>query len=167
MSNRKKVLLMVETSLCFGRGVLQGISQYMVSERNWSIWLDMRELLADPPRWFEDWQGDGVILRSATPQVVEMIKRKGVPAIDLTDIFGDLDLPHIWVDHEAVGRMAARHFLERGFRQFAYCGFENHRWSQRRKKGFVSALPAKHECHLFDNPCSVARTKIGKNNKLR
>jgi len=55
---RPHVLLIVETAMSFGRGVLEGISQYLVENPPWSVQLDLRELLVTPPAWLENWGRD-------------------------------------------------------------------------------------------------------------
>ena len=47
------------------------------------------------------------------------------------------DLPNIVGDAAVIARMAAEHFLERGFTQFAYCGFEDICWARERGACFV------------------------------
>jgi len=140
MARRPRVLLMVETSLAFGRSVLKGVSQYLVAHGPWSLYLDLRELLIAAPDWLETWDGEGIISRATTPELAAQLNRRGIPTIDLTDIRGDLGLHHIWVDHQAVGKLAAAHLLERGFRQFAFCGYSDHDWSRKRQEGFLGAI---------------------------
>jgi LacI family transcriptional regulator len=48
--------------------------------------------------------------------------------------------PRVGIDEHAVGRMAAEHFLERGFRQFAVAGMAGHVYSAQRLEGYRSAL---------------------------
>jgi LacI family transcriptional regulator len=48
----------------------------------------------------------------------------------------DLPLPHVMVDHSEVGRLAARHMLERGVRQFGFVGYPRHEFSVERERGF-------------------------------
>jgi len=43
-------------------------------------------------------------------------------------------------DHIAVGRMAAETLLQRGFRQFAFCGYNDMFWSEDRLAGFKGRL---------------------------
>jgi len=148
---RKKVLLMIETSLNFGREVLRGITQYLISQRHWSVWLDMRELMVDPPEWLKSWDGDGVITRSATPELISLLRKMKLPAVNLTDVHGNRDLPHLWVDHAQVGKLAAQHLLERGFKHFGFCGFGNHDWSHKRLAGFLAALPHADRCSVFES----------------
>jgi len=137
---RPHVLLIVETAMSFGRGVLEGISQYLVENPPWSVQLDLRELLVTPPAWLENWDGDGIITRSTTPEMAELIVKSGIPTVNLTDIYGDQRLPSIWNDHEAIGQLAAEHLLQRGLKRFAFCGFTNHHWSEVRHRGFENHL---------------------------
>ncbi|MDE0863398.1 MAG: XylR family transcriptional regulator [Rubripirellula sp.] len=126
--------------MSFGRGVLEGISRYLVENPPWSVQLDLRELLVTPPSWLRRWDGDGIITRSTTPEMAEIILQWGIPTVNLTDIYGDQGIPSIWNDHESIGRLAADHLLQRGLKQFAFCGFTDHQWSQARHQGFREKL---------------------------
>lgn len=134
--HRPHVLLIVETAMSFGRGVLEGISQYLVENPPWSVQLDLRELMVTPPAWLKSWDGDGIITRSTTPEMAALISKSGIPTVNLTDIYGDPRIPSIWNDHDAIGQLAAEHLLQRGLRHFAFCGFTHHHWSEARHRGF-------------------------------
>jgi LacI family transcriptional regulator len=129
------VALIVETSVVYGREILRGISRHRAVHGNWSVFLDERELNAPPPDWLLDWKGDGVILRSTTPALADGLKQTGLAVVDLNDRYGDLGLPRIASDMEAIGALAAQHLLQRGYRQIAYCGFEGEAWSDARLAG--------------------------------
>ena len=74
-----------------------------------------------------------------------------MPIIDLND-HGDHGLPRICSDHRTIGRLAAQHLLERGFRNFGYCGYQyqgkemrqmgGENWTCGRRDGFVETLRA-------------------------
>jgi len=140
MARRLHVALMVETSLVYGRHLLRGIIRYLRSHQPWSVFFELRELGALPPDWLKDWRGDGIISRPTTPQLAELLRKKKIPVVNLNDVHGDLGLPLIESDHEALGRLAAEHLLERGFRHFGFCGFTGHAWSCRRNQGFRAAV---------------------------
>ena len=66
---------------------------------------------------------DGIIMR-------EQKKTKEILAMSLPTIVSPYTeqfpgLPNIIPDDAAIGKMAAEHLLDRGFRNFAYCGFED------------------------------------------
>jgi LacI family transcriptional regulator len=155
------VLLIVETAMAFGRGVLEGISRFLVENPPWSVQLDLRELLVSPPAWLERWEGDGIITRSTTPEMAEIILKSGIPTVNLTDIYGDQRLPTIWNDHDAIGRMAAEHLIQRGLTRFAFCGFSDHHWSEKRHFGFAAAIAERaehsHEVQCHDSDWQQAR----------
>jgi LacI family transcriptional regulator len=148
MQDRRHVALIVETSVIYGREILRGIARYLESHERWSVFLDERELEAPPPEWLLDWQGDGVICRPTTPDLAEGLRRRGLATVDLNDRFGDLGLPRIGSDMQAIGRTAAEHLLERGFGAIAYCGFESEVWSEARLEGVRQKV----------EPVSVLRT---------
>lgn len=133
---RPHVLVMVETSIAYGRGILTGITRWLHTHRRWSMYLEQHELFASPPAWLADWRGDGVVCRVTTPQVAEILGRGGAPVVDLNDCHDDLGFVHIWSDHRAIGRMAAEHLIDRGFPLLAFCGFSDQRWSRLRFEGF-------------------------------
>lgn len=158
--DRPHVLLIVETAMSFGRGVLEGISRYLMENPPWSVQLDLRELLVTPPAWLRRWDGDGIITRSTTPEMADIILKWGIPTVNLTDIYGDQGLPAIWNDHEAIGRMAADHLIQRGLSRFAFCGFTDHHWSETRFRGFAEALAAHgHELEYHSSNWAQARRR--------
>lgn len=99
---RPQVLLLVETAMSFGRGVVEGISQYLVENPPWSVQLDLRELPVTPPAWLKSWDGDGIITMinhsralPSTPEMATLIEKSGIPTVNLTDSYGDQGLPSI------------------------------------------------------------------------
>lgn len=144
---------MVETSLVYGRQLLQGIIRYLRSHEPWSVFFDLRELEAEPPAWLKDWRGDGIISRPTTPQLARLLRKKGIPVVDLNDVYDDLGLPAILSDHAGIGKLAAEHLLERGFRHFAFVGFSGHAWSRKRSEGFQTTVhEAGAACALYESP---------------
>ena len=137
---KRHVALIIETSSIYGRGLLDGILRYMRMHDEWSVFLEQRDLTRKPPSWLATWQGDGIISRATTPQLIDAVHSSGVPLVELTDRHGDPDLPCVRSDDSAIGSMAAEHLLERGFRRFGYCGFRNEAWSARRQEAFARRL---------------------------
>jgi LacI family transcriptional regulator len=154
MRLRPHVALIIDTLGVYGRRILRGINQYLRSHSPWSIYLDpYRRLEGSPPHWLNHWHGDGIICRSITPGSVDRLRHLRIPIVNLNDSWTDLGFPLIRSDDRAVGRLAAEHLLERGFRRFAFCGFANSGWSQRRREGFADALRHKGElCSVYESP---------------
>lgn len=137
---RPKVLLLVETTMAYGRSVLEGISRYRIEKQPWSVQLDLRDLMAGPPAWFRSWDGDGIITRDTSREMIEIIRDKGIATINLGDIREDQTLPSVINDHNAIGRLAASHLADKGIEHFAFAGFSDHYWSAQRLAGFLAGL---------------------------
>jgi LacI family transcriptional regulator len=153
MAERPRVALDVETSLVYGRRILEGVSRYLSANRPWSIYLEQHELGSDLPGLLKRWAGDGIITRQATPSSVKLLSRRHLAAVDLGDIHPPLGIVRIGSADGAIGRMAAEHLLERGFQSFGCCSFTNEHWSQRRRNGFVAEVGhAGFECSVYESP---------------
>ncbi len=60
--------------------------------------------------------------------------------IELTDRREDFGFTYVWSNDHAIGQMGAEHLIERGFRDFAFCGFAGEAWSTRREHAFSEAI---------------------------
>jgi LacI family transcriptional regulator len=153
MVDRPRVALDVETSLNYGRQILDGVSRYIRANRPWSIYVEQHELGSDLPGLLKRWSGDGLITRQVTPESASLVRRRRLAAVDLGDIHPHTGLFRIGSAHGAIGRMAATHLLERGYKTFACCAFTNEKWSQMRRDGFIAELGhAGFECSVYESP---------------
>lgn len=155
----RRVALVVETSVQYGREILRGISSFIQESCEWSVFLDERELNAPPPDWLIDWKGDGIICRSTTPKIAEAFRKSGIAFVDLNDRHGYLGFPHIGSDMAAIGEAAVEHLAEKGFRNFAFCGYQDQEWSAERLNGVrkTSRLFGRF-LGSFDTPFSSLRS---------
>ena len=152
MTKIPRVALIVEMSGIYGRQILQGIAGYVRSHRPWSIFLEQRELRAEPPPWLLRRPWDGIICRSTDKLLAKRLLKSKIPVVDLNDLYGGLGLPRIWSDMRAIGRLGAEHLLERNFGQFAFCGFEGETWSALRRDGFRDTVQATgHHCDVYES----------------
>ena len=138
-----RVALIIETSVIYGRRILDGIARYLRYHSRWSVYLEQHELGTQPPAWLLSGKWDGVLSRPTNPALARQFKRMGVPIVDLNDLFEDLGFSWVGSDHRAIGALAASHLVERGYRHFAFAGFSGERWAEERREGFCSAVKAK------------------------
>lgn len=134
------VALLVETSTHYGRELLAGIAAYVREHRRWSVFLEQLDLDSPAPAWLTTWDGDGAIVRTTHPALLAHLAARNVPTVDLSDRGPPAGPPRVNSDDAAIGRLAADHLLERGYRQFAFCGFAGELWSDRRRDGFAARL---------------------------
>jgi LacI family transcriptional regulator len=85
------------------------------------------------------WPADGAITWYSK-QTDEFIQSLDVPKVDITACDIPEQIPQVTVDNQEIGRMAARHFLERGFKHFAYYSWPSVPINPVRKEFFFQAL---------------------------
>ncbi len=158
------VALIVETASHYGRELLGGVTAYLRANRPWSVYLEQTQLDTRPPAWLDTWDGDGAIVRTTDPDLLARFARQGVPVVDVSDRGPAVGLPRINSDDADIGRQAADHLLERGYRQFAFCGFAGELWSDRRRDGFAGRLRAAgHDCEVRLAPWNDRRWEAEQN----
>jgi LacI family transcriptional regulator len=138
-----KVILVIERSRSFGRGLLHGIIQYSNLHGPWLCYMEpefYRQDKEKSQKWFRDLDADGIIAHTWDQHLIDSIVNLGIPAI----IHGPLYKPRrsaypLLTDEVGTGRMAAEYFMKHGFRNFAYCGFDMI-WSIQKGDGFKQTL---------------------------
>jgi LacI family transcriptional regulator len=182
MAKNPRVVLLMAPFAGFDRGLLEGISRYNQLHGPWMFYrpndypevpwavsesvggsLQGQEYLSAGggnllPR-LRQWEATGVIGRILNTPTARKILSCGLPAIGI-------DLPQskatrkgalakiseIRTDSHQAGRLAAEHFLDRGFRHFAFCGFAGRDWSHRRQEGYCQRLQeAGYACEVYQS----------------
>lgn len=164
---KRRVALIIETSSIYGRGLLAGVVRYMRMHDEWSVYLEQRDLTREPPAWLSGWQGDGILSRVTTPQLLKAVADTGVPFVELTDRHQESNATCVRSDDGAIGELAAKHLLERGFRHFGFCGFLREAWSSRREQAFVETLQQhRRDCAVLNSVWQgPGRKELGRRTK--
>jgi len=143
MNENPRVILLIERSRSFGRGLLHGISHYARVNGLWEFCMepDFYERGRDLSlNWIRSQAADGIIAQTWNPTIVEKIVESGVPAV-VSGIYEPREnVFRIKSKDTMFGQIAADYLVQRGFRSFAYCGFEGIRWSQRRARSYAGRL---------------------------
>jgi LacI family transcriptional regulator len=130
----KRIVLLIETSREFGRQLIMGIARYSRLHGPWFFYKEQRGLKSSIPH-LTSWKPDGIIMRDSLIKN-ELINLK-IPTIFVQhDSTIPKSLPVVKTDSVAIAKMASTHFIERGFKNFAFCGFDNYEWSNYRKHFF-------------------------------
>ncbi len=141
MDNIRKIGLVIETDRIFGKELLRGIAQYSRIHGPWLIHNEtkysknlLNRLIA--------WKCDGLIMRDQSENFA--LLDIGVPTVIVpTDHKPDECHANIISNDNAIGKLAAEYFIQRGFKQFGYCGFDDVYWSVLRWKSFSKYLNTK------------------------
>ncbi len=153
MNKPPKIALIIETSAIYGRRIVNGIGRYQRYHKPWSVFLEQHELGTRPPKWLSSGNWDGILSRPTDPALAKQFRQMGVPVVDLNDLFNNLRLPWVGSDHVAIGKLAAKHFLERGYRAFAFAGFSDELWAAERRDGFREEIEARgFSLSVYESP---------------
>lgn len=136
-----RLLFITDFTETFSYQLLKGITNYSKEKGQWSICrmpsdykdeIGMHGLL----KWAKDWGVDAIIGRFEENDDVNMIRDNGIVVVaqDFKKRFRSI--PNITADYISTGRMAARFFIERGFHNFGFFGFNDVCWSDERCEGF-------------------------------
>ncbi len=140
MKNRPKVMLMIEDSRSYGRGLLRGISRYVRIHTPWEI-ISPLSSYKDGDYIFKktiqkEVPYDGAIIRELDKKTMSSIMGLKVPIIAVRHTSEAIEWPGIITNCEEIGRIGANHFIDRGFKNFGYCGLGNMCWSRHREASF-------------------------------
>ena len=129
-------MLLLNTGYAYERALLAGISRYSQLHGPWMF-------VRETPYWEKDSrnmrerlkQVNGIILIEGP--LLDEIRRLRIPCVVSNYLTEKIEgLPNIVSDHRAMGEMAARHLIERGFKHFGFCGYPGLFWSDQRLEGF-------------------------------
>lgn len=145
MRKEYKILLLINSSRAYDRGLIRGITQYANINGPWHFY-------RDAPFY----------INSTIDNLLEIIKRNKINGIimrehpNLNEII-DLGIPvilspykkivnniiNVYSDDKMIGEWAAEYFLQRGYTNFAFLGFKGLFWSVNRYNAFSLALKQK------------------------
>jgi LacI family transcriptional regulator len=144
----KHVALLIETSRTYGRDILRGVNRYIAEHEHWSLFLELRALDSQVPRWLASWRGDGIIARTGSAAMAEAIAATGLPGVELRASKLAHKLPFVGCDNGDLGRLVADHFIDNGFANFAVFDLDTERYFEERRDNFRASLAARgYQCH--------------------
>ncbi len=156
MKKIPKILVLIEASREFSRGILSGLALYSKIRGPWMFVTRPPFYVKDTTdspviSWIDALAIDGIILQARF--ISDRIKKSGVPLIALDADTKHRGIPKILSNDQRIGSMAAEHLLECGFSHFAFCGFDHLTWSQERSDCFRQTVEnAGYPCDIYRPP---------------
>jgi LacI family transcriptional regulator len=152
----KKIVLLLETSRAFGRQLIIGIARYSRLYGPWSFYKEPIDLKSSIPH-LTNWKPDGIIMRDSLI-TKELLKLKIPTILAIHDSKYPKDLPVIKTDSYSIAKMASEHLLEKGLKNFAFCGFDNYDWSKERRLYFSRFnSKAGYKTHIYIQPKRIKK----------
>ena len=146
--DKKRVLLLVETSRGFGRDLIQGITQYATETRHWHLFLSDQITAVRHQKQLNKWKGDGLIIRAYDKSLQRFFDGFSGKKNNLASDRQNLPL-YVRFDNERCSQMAVEHFQQRGYQNFAYFSMGYTFWSRYRYHCFCTTLKTYgFSCHL-------------------
>ena len=143
----KRIGLLFNRSRAYGRGFCEGVAAYTEVRHDWRLEMVEEGRLG---------KLDGLIAHVMDDARADQFARLGIPVI--ADFYRKprRGFARALPDHAAIGRLAAEHFLERGFANYAFCGYDGILFSDERRAGYAAALSERrYECASYGTPSKV------------
>lgn len=147
MPSQRRIAILIGAEREYHRGVLRGIARYAHLHGKW-------ELVSEPS--FSHGQlparllrgCHGVIFLLYTRRQATAMRKSGLPAVSLTKMLVEEGFAQVTTDASTIARLAIQHFLERNFRQFAFCELDQ--YSYFRGDKFAEQVAERGmNCHVF------------------
>lgn len=143
-----KIGLLVEITREFGRGICRGISELARQTGAFSPYLLSASDIgkADVLRTY-----DGFVARVMNDRIAKALADARRPVVDIYYDKPRNGFAIVKTRHSRIGAIAAEHFLERRFKNFAFCGFAGGRFSDYCRAAFASSLAKRSvKCHAYE-----------------
>ncbi|MDO5554646.1 MAG: XylR family transcriptional regulator [Planctomycetia bacterium] len=157
---QKHVLLVIETSRAYGRGIIEGVSRYVQERGHWLITFEEQGILTTVPDVVKTWRGDGIICRTGSSPLGEYIRSLQVPTVELLGD-GVSSLSEVQSSAAATGQLAAEHFVHCGLTHFAYYTYGNTWWGEARGNAYENALRSQgYSCLRFESSTHTPKSSF-------
>ena len=162
----RNITLIYDATLPSDQKVIEGVAAYVREVGNWNVYIEEFALGKQQLPDLRTWHVDGIIADFDDPKVSQDVQEMQVPVVGYGGGYGwynrDSHIPYFFVNNKKIAMLGADHFLERGFRNFAYCGYPRTRvngWSYERGEAFQKYVEgAGYTCSLY-----TGRHKTSKN----
>ncbi|WP_317046308.1 AraC family transcriptional regulator [Parabacteroides pacaensis] len=151
-----KVLLLTDFSSEYSRNILKGIVKYSKEQGAWSFQrmpLYYRMVYGEKGvlDWAKQWKADAIIALLSDVNI-DLLNNLEIPIIVQNYRDRNKNVSNLTGDYIGTGVMAARFFINKGYRNFAYYGFKGAIWSRERREGYKAEIEKQgYNFHLFED----------------
>ena len=120
VSALKRVAVLVDTSTTWGRRIITGIHDFSRRSGGWQFFVEARGM-EEHLEVLPVWPVEGVIARISRPEMTEELNALQVPVVNVSGIeLPNTHFPRVSTNMYSSASLAVEHFVERGFKHFAY-----------------------------------------------
>ena len=164
MAKRFEVALIIDSGRPYDRRIIRGVAAYVQKHRrDWSLYVEEDPIARLPD--LDTWAGDGILANFDDRRIAEAVTSLGVPVVGVGGGYGyyeeNPEIPYVRTDNRAIARLAAKHLIDLGFRQFAFCSeppTRSNGWAKERADAFSECVAeAGFECDVYAGRYSPAK----------
>ena len=142
-----RVLIISDFTESFSHKLLAGLVDYSRAKEQWIVRRmppEYKQQIGIPGviRLAKEWDIDAVVGQFEPTDDIGLFAENGIVAIAQDYKKKFTSIPNVTGDYIGTGRMAARFFIERGFKNFGFFGFNDVCWSDERCDGFRREVEA-------------------------
>jgi len=131
------------------QGIMAGVTEYSHNKGDWQliVWPDSSQ---ESLSFLKQRGCEGAFVSVETATKAKELLQIGMPVIAVSTLQDMFNFPFISANSEQVAQLACEYLLKRKFKNFAFFGLTQARWSRERMEYFSSCLAqAGYEIHLF------------------
>lgn len=137
----KRLIILSDFTESFAHKLLKGIIEYSRGREPWTVCkmppsYKEREGIEGVVKWAKQWNADAIIGQFSQNDDISLFRKNGIIALAQDYEIRFDDIPNITSEYFLTGAIAADFFIGRGFRNFAFFGYDNSVWSHERGTGF-------------------------------
>lgn len=141
---------MVGTSTSWGRRIIRGLINFNRKENGLELFMQRHDDGGIPAVTPQRGACHGIIARVSSGRLASRLKKLELPVVNISSIeLPKHKFPTVANDIEASAKLAAEHFLERGFRNFGFYSSAKAEHITRHRNAFIRRLDA------MDRSCAV------------
>ncbi|MDB2357511.1 MAG: substrate-binding domain-containing protein [Opitutae bacterium] len=136
MLRRKHILLLLEW---YDYRIHRGVAQ-IARENGWQ--LNCPKSFTHNEGILNNWKGDGCIALLQCTQTLEYFRTHKIPLVDLGLGDHNLSIPRVVTDNEVIGRLAAEHFRDHGYKEVFALTADGIKMYEERLQAFITHMEA-------------------------
>jgi len=164
---RPTVAVVFPVSVPWMTETLRGIKSYADRHGGWAIITSPPSLQSTGEETIHipalrKWRGDGVIIVLTSLRDEELARKLPIPVVNLSGWHAPTpkSIPRVNADHQAMGRLAADHFIAAGINHVGYYGFQQV-WFSRERSAGLQQRAAEMQCSFDQFLHGIRKTSSG------
>lgn len=160
-----KIILLIDFTEDYGKSLLKGVTKYSKENGPWLFCRMPQHYREDLSldnliKFAKEWEADGIIAQLYNNADIQKLVETKIPVIteDFKEHFKEF--PNISGNYFETGQMGAKYFITKGYKNFAFYGYNNIVWSRERGEGFENYVNNHGGKVHFFNPKKISSREL-------